>query len=400
MTIGIGGSTWDRELGALQPLPGRPAPIAPTEFDARMEKARALMREAGMQALLVGAGASLRYFTGVGWGATERLVAVILPVEGEPVMICPAFEFGSLQAGLKITAEIRLWQEDESPAALVAWGLRERNVSTLGFDPALPFLAFDRIRAAAPEIAIRDASAIIDGCRSIKSAAELALLQYAKSSTLEVQRRAARILRTGITTVEVRSFIDAAHRKCGADNGSYFCTVQFGTASAYPHGIPGEQSLAQDELVLIDTGCQMAGYHSDVTRTYVFGEPRDEHRRIWAIEHEAQAAAFAAVRPGVACGHIDQVARDVLERHGLGPDYDLPGLPHRTGHGIGLSIHEAPYLVRGDNTPLAPGMCFSNEPMIVIPDQFGVRLEDHFYVTEEGAAWFTEPSPSIERPFA
>jgi Xaa-Pro dipeptidase len=191
-----------------------------------------------------------------------------------------------------------------------------------------------------------------------------------------------------------------AHRACGADNGSTFCAVQFGVASAYPHGVPGEQSLADGDLLLIDTGCQIDGYHSDITRTYVFGAPSAEHRRIWAIEHEAQAAAFAAVKPGVPCEAIDQVAREVLQRHGLGPDYALPGLPHRTGHGIGLSIHEGPYLVRGDTTPLAVGMCFSNEPMIVLPDQFGVRLEDHFHVTPNGAAWFTTPSAAIDRPFS
>lgn len=400
MTIGIGGSTWDRELEALQPLPEPPQSIAETELEARMERARALMRAAGMQAMLIGAGTSLRYFTGVGWPGTERLVAMLLPVNGTPMMICPAFECESLQASLQIDAELRLWQEDESSAALVVTTAREMGVETLGFDPALPFLVFSKVAAMARNMTIVDAAPVVDGCRSIKSAAELACLQYAKSLTLEVHRRAARILRPGITTTEVRRFIEAAHRKAGADNGSYFCAVQFATASAYPHGVPGEQALADGDLVLIDTGCQFAGYHSDITRTYVFGEPTETHRRIWAIEHEAQAAAFAAVRPGIACEHIDQVARDVLERYGLGPNYMLPGLPHRTGHGIGLSIHEGPYLVRGDKTPLAPGMCFSNEPMIVIPDQFGIRLEDHFYVTDDGARWFTRPSASIDRPFS
>jgi Xaa-Pro dipeptidase len=175
--------------------------------------------------------------------------------------------------------------------------------------------------------------------------------------------------------------------------------VQFGQASAYPHGLPGEQALEVGQIVLIDTGCQVQGYNSDITRTYVFGAPSPEQRRVWELEKKAQAAAFAAVKPGVPCEEIDAVARRVLAAAGLGPDYELPGLPHRTGHGIGLSIHEAPYLVRGDKTPLAPGMCFSNEPMIVIPDTFGVRLEDHFYVTEHGAAWFTEPQPSLEKPF-
>jgi Xaa-Pro dipeptidase len=400
MTTGIGGSTAEQQFADLAPPPGRPAPIDTAERRARLAKARDLTRALGAQALLIGAGASLRYFAGVAWGATERLVAMLLPIDGDPIMICPAFELGSLEASLGLEAEIRLWQEDEPPGALVAEVLKTLGVTILAFDPALSFQAFDDVRRAGPNLTVLNAAPIVDDCRGIKSPAELALLQYAKSLTLEVHRRAATILRPGITTGEVRRFIDTAHRACGADNGSTFCAVQFGVASAYPHGVPGEQSLADGDLVLIDTGCQIDGYHSDITRTYVFGTPSAEHRRIWAIEHEAQAAAFAAVKPGVPCEVIDHAAREVLERHGLGPDYALPGLPHRTGHGIGLSIHEGPYLVRGDTTPLAVGMCFSNEPMIVLPDQFGVRLEDHFHVTPNGAAWFTKPSASIDRPFS
>jgi len=243
-----------------------------------------------------------------------------------------------------------------------------------------------------------EGAAIIDGCRRTKSAAELALMQQAKAMTLEVQRRAARILRPGITTTEVHRFIEAAHRALGAP-GNSFCIVLFGRATAFPHGLPGEGVLKEGDMVLIDTGCTVAGYNSDITRTYVFGEPSAEQRRLWDLEREAQLAAFEAVRPGIMCSAIDAAARAVLEKGGLGPDYALPGLPHRTGHGIGLSIHEAPYLVRGDDTPLEPGMCFSNEPMIVVPGQFGIRLEDHFHVTETGAAWFTQPSPSIDQPF-
>ena len=400
MTIGVGGSSMQIELEAMSPLLGRPEAISASEYEQRLAKARGLTADMGAQALLVGAGASLRYFTDVPWGASERLVALILPVIGTPIVICPAFERGSLEAELAIPAEIRLWQEDQSPADLVVEVLQALKVATLTFDPALPFQAFDSVRAVDPDLAIVNAASVIDRCRSIKSTAELACLQYAKSLTLDVHRRVARALCPGVSTGEIRSFIDAAHRKGGADNGSYFCAVQFGVATAYPHGLPSEQVLLEDDLVLIDTGCQIHGYHSDITRTYVFGQPSEAHRRIWSIEHEAQAAAFAAVRPGVPCEVIDQVAREVLERHGLGPDYALPGLPHRTGHGIGLSIHEAPYLVRGDTTLLEPGMCFSNEPMIVLPDTFGIRLEDHFHVTKDGAAWFTEPSPSVDEPFS
>lgn len=399
MTLGVGGSTMDLQLAGLSPRPGRPPAIAVSEYEARLERARVLAVALGADALLVGAGASLRYFTGVPWGATERLVALLLPRRGRPIMICPAFELGSLQADLKIEADIRLWQEHDSPAGLVARALAEIGADVLALDPAAPFSLFSALDKAAPSLRAIDATGVIDGCRGLKSPAELALMRYAKAITLDVHRLAAAVLAPGIAASAVKRFIDAAHRAAGADGGSTFCAVQFGRATAYPHGLPGDQALEEGELVLIDTGCQVEGYNADITRTYVFGEPGDEHRRVWDIEHEAQAAAFAAVRPGVPCEVIDETARRVLQRHGLGPDYALPGLPHRTGHGIGLSIHEGPYLVRGDSTPLAPGMCFSNEPMIVIPDRFGVRLEDHFHVTEDGAAWFTEPSPSIDAPF-
>ena len=396
---GIGGSTAEAELAALKPWPDPAPAITAAERAQRLARAQALMGETGADALIIGAGASLRYFTGVAWNATERLVAMLLPRDGAPTMICPRFELGSLQAGLAIEAPIALWEEHESPYALCGQVLARMGARTLAIDPALPFFAFHGLRRDATAIQPLDGAPVIDRCRMIKSPAELALMAQAKAMTLEVHRRAARILAEGITTGAVRRFIDQAHRALGADDGNTFCAVQFGLASAYPHGLPGEQQLKRGDVVLIDTGCKVQGYHSDITRTYVFGEPSVEVRRVWDIEKKAQAAAFAAVKPGVPCEEIDAVARAVLAQAGFGPDYELPGLPHRTGHGIGLSIHEAPYLVRGDKTPLQPGMCFSNEPMIVIPDAFGVRLEDHFHVTEDGAAWFTEPQPDLEAPF-
>ncbi|HYJ30894.1 MAG TPA: Xaa-Pro peptidase family protein [Allosphingosinicella sp.] len=398
MTTGISGSSAAAELAELALWSEPAAPIARAEREARIEQARRLMGEAGTDALLIGAGASLNYFAGIGWGASERLVAMLVPRDGRPILVCPAFEQGSLEAELAVDAELRLWEEHESPSGLVASALGESGAATLAVDPAMAFVMVDRIRTAAPSASIVDASPIVDGCRSRKSEAELALMRQAKQMTLEVHRRAARILEEGIAASEVRRFIDEAHRALGA-SGSSFCIVQFGRSTAFPHGLPGDVRLAEGDMVLIDTGCSVGGYNSDITRSYVFGEPDAEQRRVWDAEREAQQAAFDAVRPGVPCEVIDAAARTVLERHGFGPGYRLPGLPHRTGHGIGLSIHEAPYLVRGDRTLLAPGMCFSNEPMIVVPDRFGIRLEDHFHVTEDGAAWFTEPSPSIDAPF-
>jgi Xaa-Pro dipeptidase len=390
----IGSSTAQAELAALVPWPD-PAPgIGADERRARLDKARRLTREIGCGALLVNAGASLNYFLGIPWGASERLVAMLLPVDGEPVLVCPHFERGSLEAELKLPADLRLWHEHEDPFALVAQGLRDFGADRLAVDPALSFEAVTRLgRATAAELV--EAGPVIHGCRMVKSAAEIALMQQAKSMTLQVQKATARMLREGISTAEVREFIAAAHRRVGAA-GSSFVIVQFGRGTAFPHGLPGEQVLREGDLVLIDTGCYVQGYQSDITRTYVFGRPTAEQQRIWDIEQEAQAAAFARVEIGLPCEDVDAAARAVLVRHGLGPDYQLPGTPHRTGHGIGLSIHEPAYLVRGDRTPLAAGMCFSNEPMIVVPDQFGVRLEDHMYVTEQGARWFTPPQPRID----
>lgn len=396
----IGGLTLEQARAQLAPWSERAPAIGAAEYQQRIERARALMRAQGRDALLIGAGTSLRYFAGVPWGASERLVALLLTLDGDPVLIAPGFEAGSLSHVLHIPAQPRLWEEHEDPHALVAAILRERGASRLALDPGAAFAIYAGLRAAAPNLDIADATAIVDGCRARKSPAELALMYQATAMTLQVQRLAAGLAEEGVTTTVLRRFIDEAHRALGADNGSTFCIVQFGEATAYPHGIPGEQSLREGELVLIDTGCAVQGYQSDITRTYICGRADAEQTRIWELEREAQAAAFAAVRPGVSGEAVDRAARQVLERAGLGPDYRLPGLPHRTGHGCGMSVHEAPYLVRGNTLGLESGNCCSNEPMIVVPNRFGVRLEDHFHVTDDGARWFTQPSPAIDRPFA
>lgn len=400
MSAQIGQLTLAEAQAQLAPWAQRAPAISGTEYQQRIESARALMRALGADALLVNAGASLRYFTGIPWGATERLVALLITASKDPILFCPVFEEGSLDAVLNIPVHKRLWEEHEDPCVLVAGAMAERSARSLALDPSAAFQIHTRLRAHLDINAITDATAVIDGCRMCKSEAELALVQQACDMTLHVQRLAAGIAREGLGTDELIRFIDSAHRALGADNGSTFCIVQFGQATAFPHGIPGVQHLAQGELVLIDTGCTVQGYHSDVTRTWIFGSANDEQRRIWDLEQAAQAAAFSVVRPGVACEEVDNAARQVLEAAGLGPGYRLPGLPHRTGHGCGLAIHEAPYLVRGNRTLLRPGMCASNEPMIVVPGKFGVRLEDHFHVTADGANWFTPPSIAIDQPFA
>jgi Xaa-Pro dipeptidase len=350
--------------------------------------------------VLVNAGESLRYFTGLPWRASERLVALLVTAARLPILICPGFEEGSLDALLSIEVEKRLWQEHEDPYERVVQAMRDRGAHSLALDPQIAFAAYGGLRAHLDSAAITDAGALLDACRMRKSPAELALMQQACDISLEVHRLAAGFAHVGLRSDALVRFIDEAHRAFGADDGSSFCIVQFGRATAFPHGLPGTQELHENDLVLIDTGCRVHGYNSDITRTWVLGKGNDAQRRMWVLEQAAQAAAFAAVRPGVACETIDAAARAVLEAGGLGPDYRLPGLPHRTGHGCGLAVHEAPYLVRGNRQPLQPGMCCSNEPMIVVPDEFGIRLEDHFHVTDDGAQWFTPPAPAIDRPFA
>ena len=398
MTTGIGGSTPERQLSEIAPFTERPPGISKDERRRRIENARAAMARAGANAMIIGAGASMRYFSGVSFGPSERLIAMALTAKGDPFIICPAFEKSALEKSLEIDAAIHVWQEHENPFELAGQLLKAQGAKTLAVDPEIAFWMVEALRKEGAGADIAAASGIIDACRSVKSDAEIALMQYAKSITLEVHRRAARILTPGISTDDVTDFIHAAHKAYGAP-GSAFCIALFGEATSHPHGVPGAQHLREGDVVLIDTGCAIEGYHSDITRTYVFGTPSRKQRDIWDLEKAAQAAAFDAAVPGAPCETVDAAARKRLEQGGLGPDYALPGLPHRTGHGIGLSIHEAPYLVRGDKTPLAPGMCFSNEPMIVVPGEFGVRLEDHFYMTPSGPRWFTKPSHSIDAPF-
>ncbi|GAA0532557.1 Xaa-Pro dipeptidase [Rhizomicrobium palustre] len=389
--------TIEAVLAELTPPVSLAAPISRDERLARLEKARRLTRDLGAEALLINAGSSIDYFTGLRWGVSERLTALFLPVSGDPIIVCPYFERGSVLAGLQVEADLRLWQEDESPYALIGDAMRAKGLTKLAVDPSI---SFEMVHALGKQtgLSILEAGPVIRGCRLCKSPGELAIMQQAMDMTLAVHKATQKILREGITTAEVENFIEAAHRKMGA-SGNSFCIVQFGRGTAYPHGLPGVQALKENDLVLVDTGCFVQGYTSDITRTYSFGKPTDRQRQIWDIEKEAQAAAFARVAVGVPAEEVDAAVRRVLEKHGLGPEYKLPGTPHRTGHGIGLSIHEAPFIVRGDKTLLDVGMCFSDEPMIVVPGEdgteFGVRLEDHIHVTEKGAAWFTQPQQDI-----
>lgn len=382
-------------------LPPAAGPITAAERRARIQALAARLTAEGAAALLLGPTASLRYYTGLDWHPSERLTGALIHADGRVEYVCPRFELdkvaGLTAASNAIAGDILTWEEEESPYALAAGRLPEGGVLAVD-DQAATFIWLGLSRALGAERVI-DGAPLILAQRSLKSPAEIALLTRAKAITLEVQRRTRRWLKAGVRTSEVMAFIDAEHRALGGEGGSWFCLVSFGDDTCLPHGGEGDRALQADDVVLIDTGTLVDGYHSDITRTYVFGEPADDFRRVWMHEKEAQARAFAAARIGAPCHSVDDAARGYLTGLGYGPDYRLPGLPHRTGHGIGLDIHEAPNLVRGDATPLAPGMCFSNEPMLVIPGRFGVRLEDHFYMTEGGPVWFTEPSHSLDDPF-
>jgi len=401
MTIGVGGSTPEQELSKLSTMTGNVEPITQEEYAQRIKRAQDIMNEHDIDAVYINAGTNLYYFTGTRWYASERMVGAIIPKTGNIRYIAPHFEVNTLNQYMAIHGEIESWQEHENPYqlfidALNSMGINQGNIA---FDESTSFFIVNGITKLTNNYYISDAKIVTAGCRSQKSDHEIALLQQAKNMTLAVHKAAARILKEGISAKEVETFIDQAHRKVGATSGSYFCIVLFGEDSSFPHGVKSPKTLEKNDIVLIDTGCQIEGYNSDITRTYVFGEPVQRQRDMWQVEKQAQLAAFEAAKIGSPCGEVDIAARSYLASQGMGPDYQTPGCPHRTGHGIGLDIHEWPYLVRSDQTLLAKGMCFSNEPMLVLPGEFGVRLEDHFYMTDNGPKWFTEPSYSIDDPF-
>jgi len=398
---GIGGSTIEAELNAIQPIAHLVKPIQKEEFQQRIDKACKLMQEQSVPAMYLHAGTNLYYFTGMKWNASERMVGAVLFPNGKLIFIAPEFEKGTIFDFMLIEGKARCWEEHESPYELFVAILKENGVEVgaVSMDESTPFFVFDGIRNCQNHYQLVNAKPITAGCRMIKSDAEIAIMQHAMNITLEVQKAAARILRVGISAKEVTDFIHNAHVKYGVPTGSYFCIVLFGVDSSFPHGVKTPKDLEENEVVLLDTGCLLHDYISDITRTFVYGKANEEQTRIWNIEKETQQAAFNAAQIGNTCADVDNASRIVLESHGLGPDYKLPGLPHRTGHGIGLGIHEWPYIVRNDKTVLEPGMTFSNEPMICVPGKFGIRHEDHIYMTENGPKWFTEPMHSIDNPF-
>lgn len=400
MTKGIGGSSAAIELEKIENRTLDVQPIQLEEYQQRIKKAVSLMKELSVKALYLNAGTNLYYFTGTLWSASERMVGAILFDDGSLEYIVPKFEEGTFKKYMKVQSAINCWEEHESPYILFGQLLEAKNASgQIAIDESAPYFLVDGISKANTSYDFITAQNITSACRMQKSKNEIAIIQKAKDITIEVQKAAAKILRPGITVSEVTDFINKAHIKAGISSGSYFCIVLFGDDTQYPHGVSIPQPLKENEAVIIDTGCRLEGYLSDITRSYVYGEPSEEYRTIWNLEKKTQLAAFEAAQIGSSCGSVDDAARKTLAESELGPDYNLPGLPHRVGHGTGLDIHEYPYLVRGSEIKLLEGMVVSNEPMICIPGKFGIRHEDHFYMTENGPKWFTTPMHSLENPF-
>ena len=375
-----------------------PPPISRAERMQRIAKAQALMRAAGMKAVLVEAGASLVYFTGVQWRRSERLTAAVIPADGAPLIVTPEFEEPSIRETLSISADVRAWNEHQNPSALIADWLKSHGSGSgpVGVEETVRFFAFDGLRALGVDT--RGDAGVVRGCRIIKSPAEIALMQAANDITVAAYREAASQIARGMTPDDIGKLMSAAMAKRGAT--PEFTLILLGEASAYPHGSDKPQEVRPGEVVLMDCGCTVEGYQSDISRTMVMGEPTKQQRDVWNLVRRGQQIAFETVKVGAPAGAVDDAVRAAYEKAGFGPGYKLPGMSHRTGHGIGLDGHEPVNLVHDETTPLAPGMCFSDEPGIYIPGSFGVRLEDCIYMTASGPKWFSTPPSSIDAPFA
>jgi Xaa-Pro dipeptidase len=388
-------------IRALKPMKEGVTPISVAERQARLEKARRLLRESGADALMLTGGTSMMYFTGISWGISERLLAAFIPVTGKPFLVTPKFEEARAMEQVALGpmtdgADIYPWEESEDPYALIAGGLRARGLATatIAVEETVRF-QFSNGVSRLPAVRIAEGTPVTAGCRMVKDAHEIALMRHASIVTHKAYEAAWKSLKEGMTQDEFARLVSMAHTQLGFSGGA---GVQVGKYAAMPHGSTTPQVVREGSILLIDGGCKVEGYSSDISRTFVLGKPTQRMKDVFEIEHRAQSAALAAARPGIACEDVDAAARKVIVDAGFGPDYTF--FSHRVGHGMGMDGHEWPYLVRGNTLPLAPGMVFSDEPGIYIPGEFGVRLEDDMLITEGGAELFTPQSPSLEQPFA
>ena len=386
------------EATELKPIALPPA-ITSAERRSRIARAQLLMRATGIGAVLVEAGPSLDYFTGVQWWRSERLTAAVIPADGAPIIVTPFFEAPSIRESLSVAAEVRTWNEDEEPLGLVADFLRERGVAALpvGIEETDRYFIVDRLQKRLPQVRVVNANAVVRVVRMRKTAAELALMQAASDVTIAAFRHAWPQVRAGMTRDDIDAIIGAATRALGGDYDGGLVLV--GEATAYPHGSHQVQRVARGSNVLFDCGCAVHGYQSDISRSFVWGaDPTADQRKLWHQVARGQQVALAAAKIGAPAGSVDDAVRAAYAAWGYGPGYQLPGLPHRTGHGIGMEGHEPVNLVHGEAMPLDVGMCFSNEPGIYLPGKFGIRLEDCFHMTEAGPSWFSVPPTSIDHP--
>ena len=374
-----------------------PPPISNAERLQRIAKAQRLMRAAGLKALLIEAGSSLVYFTGIQWRRSERLTAALIPAEGEPVIVTPEFEEPSIRESLKVRATVLIWNEHQSPFVRLADWLKAHAAGSgpVGVDETVRFFAFDGLRALGVET--RGDAGVVRACRVIKSPAEIALLQAASDITVAAYREIGPQVAPGMKPADIGKIMSAAMAKRGAN--PEFTLILLGDASAYPHGTGKPQVVKSGEVVLLDCGCSVEGYQSDISRTMVMGQASKQQRSVWDLVRRGQQIAFETAKIGTPAGATDDAVRAAYVKAGYGPGYKLPGTSHRTGHGIGLDVHEPINLVHGETTPLAAGMCFSDEPGIYIPGSFGVRLEDCVHMTSSGPKWFSVPPASLDAPF-
>jgi Xaa-Pro aminopeptidase len=392
------GSGVPPSIQALKPMTAGIVPIADDERRARIAKAQKLMAEQKIDAVFMEGTASCFYFANMRWGQSERTFGLVIPAKGELAYVCPKFEEDRARELIKFGTDVRTWEEHESPYKLIVQIVRDRGTQNrrIGMEERVRFFIADGVRKEAAGMEIVDATPVTAGCRIYKSPAEIALMQRANDATIEAYRAALATMREGMTQGELSGNIAAAFTALGFTGGA---SVQVGKWSALPHGSITPQKIHEGDVVMIDGGTSCEGYASDITRTTVLGKATPRQIEVWNKEKEAQTAAFQAMKLGAPCESVDAAARKVIEAAGFGPGYKTPGLPHRTGHGIGLEGHEWTNFVKGNTTPLAPGMCFSDEPMIAIPGEFGIRLEDCVYFDQNGAHFFTKQSIAIDKPF-
>lgn len=382
--------------GSLLDITGDMRPISVAERQQRVARAQALMQEAGLSALLIEPGSSMLYFTGIRWRRSERLTAVVIPAKGEIAVVTPYFEEPSVRESMTFGDDVRTWHEHENPFERVAQILKDRGVAggTIGMEPTVRYFVVEGLKQLG--VSVGDGWPVAYGCRMIKSTHELRLMHKANEVTLRAYGEVWDKLDAGMTPADINNLMRGAQRSLGGQG--VWTMALLAEASAYPHGTGLPQTLKEGDIVLMDCGCNVEGYQSDISRTFVFGEPSARQREVWNTVRQGQKVVWDAARIGRPAGEVDDAVRRYYESLGWGPGYQTPGLSHRTGHGIGMDGHEPVNFVRDEKTPLMPGMCFSNEPGLYSFEEFGVRIEDCLYMTQTGPKWFTEPPESLDAP--